>query len=112
MQIGMSRHLAIWRGYEASTASCWNPQGSVPSHLGWEKEGLVSVRAALRGMGDLPPQRITKSTPIASMPRLYASQTSGWFGQVVQRSDDGGVTWNAVRKQVHLPRRSRNTSMV
>ena len=27
--------------------------------------------------------------------RIYASQTSGWFGQVVQRSDDGGVTWNA-----------------
>ncbi len=25
--------------------------------------------------------------------RLYASQTSGWFGQVVQRSDDGGRTW-------------------
>jgi photosystem II stability/assembly factor-like uncharacterized protein len=25
--------------------------------------------------------------------RLYASQTSGWFGQVVQRSDDGGKTW-------------------
>jgi len=25
--------------------------------------------------------------------RLYASQTSGWFGQVVQRSDDGGLTW-------------------
>lgn len=28
--------------------------------------------------------------------RIYASQTSGWFGQVVQRSDDGGLTWNAV----------------
>jgi photosystem II stability/assembly factor-like uncharacterized protein len=28
--------------------------------------------------------------------RIYASQTSGWFGQVVQRSDDGGATWNAV----------------
>ena len=28
--------------------------------------------------------------------RLYASQTSGWFGQVVQRSDDGGRTWNPV----------------
>jgi photosystem II stability/assembly factor-like uncharacterized protein len=26
--------------------------------------------------------------------RLYASQTSGWFGQKVQRSDDGGKTWN------------------
>jgi len=25
--------------------------------------------------------------------RLYASQASGWFGQVVQRSDDGGLTW-------------------
>jgi photosystem II stability/assembly factor-like uncharacterized protein len=28
--------------------------------------------------------------------RLYASQTSGWFGQVIQRSDDGGKTWEAV----------------
>ena len=27
--------------------------------------------------------------------RLYASQTSGWFGQVIQRSDDGGKTWAA-----------------
>ncbi len=26
--------------------------------------------------------------------RLYASQTSGWFGQIVQRSDDGGKTWH------------------
>lgn len=25
--------------------------------------------------------------------RLYASQTSGWFGQQIQRSDDGGATW-------------------
>ncbi|MEW6280916.1 MAG: exo-alpha-sialidase [Candidatus Eremiobacterota bacterium] len=28
--------------------------------------------------------------------RIYASQTSGWFGQVVQRSDDGGKTWEPV----------------
>jgi photosystem II stability/assembly factor-like uncharacterized protein len=28
--------------------------------------------------------------------RLYASQSSGWFGQVVQRSNDGGKTWDAV----------------
>jgi photosystem II stability/assembly factor-like uncharacterized protein len=26
--------------------------------------------------------------------RIYASQTSGWFGQIVQRSDDGGKTWH------------------
>ena len=28
--------------------------------------------------------------------RLYASQSSGWFGQQIQRSDDGGKTWNPV----------------
>lgn len=28
--------------------------------------------------------------------RIYASQTSGWFGQIVQRSDDGGSTWEPV----------------
>lgn len=28
--------------------------------------------------------------------RLWASQVSDWFGQVIQRSDDGGKTWDAV----------------
>jgi photosystem II stability/assembly factor-like uncharacterized protein len=28
--------------------------------------------------------------------RIYASQSSGWFGQMLQRSDDGGKTWEAV----------------
>jgi photosystem II stability/assembly factor-like uncharacterized protein len=28
--------------------------------------------------------------------RLYASQSSGWFGQMIQRSEDGGKTWEAV----------------
>ena len=26
--------------------------------------------------------------------RIYASQTSDWFGQIIQRSDDGGKTWH------------------
>jgi len=26
--------------------------------------------------------------------RLFASQTSSWFGQIIQRSDDGGKTWS------------------
>ncbi|HVB06759.1 MAG TPA: sialidase family protein [Acidimicrobiales bacterium] len=30
--------------------------------------------------------------------RLYASQSSGWFGQIIQRSDDGGATWEPVGK--------------
>ncbi len=28
--------------------------------------------------------------------RLFASQSTSWFGQMIQRSDDGGATWVAV----------------
>jgi hypothetical protein len=28
--------------------------------------------------------------------RLYASQSTGWFGQLMQRSNDGGKTWEPV----------------
>jgi hypothetical protein len=31
--------------------------------------------------------------------RLYASQSSGWFGQVIQRSNDGGQTWEPAGNQ-------------
>src|SRR5467141_3706604 len=34
-----------------------------------------------------------KGSPV-NPDRIYASQTSAWFGQVIQRSDDGGKTWN------------------
>jgi hypothetical protein len=33
-----------------------------------------------------------KGSP-ADPDRIPASQTSGWFGQIVQRSSDGGKTW-------------------
>ena len=36
-----------------------------------------------------------KGSPV-NPDRLYASQSSGWFGQVIQRSDDGGQTWAPV----------------
>ena len=36
-----------------------------------------------------------KGSP-ANSNRIYASQTSGWFGQVMQRSNDGGATWETV----------------
>ena len=39
-----------------------------------------------------------KGSP-ADPDRLYASQSSGWFGQMVQRSCDGGKTWEAVGNQ-------------
>ena len=35
-----------------------------------------------------------KGSP-ADPDRIYASQSSGWFGQVIQRSSDGGKTWEA-----------------
>ena len=36
-----------------------------------------------------------KGSP-ADPERIYTSQSRGWFGQVIQRSDDGGRTWDAV----------------
>jgi hypothetical protein len=36
-----------------------------------------------------------KGSP-ADPDRIYASQSSGWFGQVVQRSDNGGKSWETV----------------
>ena len=36
-----------------------------------------------------------KGSP-AEPDRIWASQSTGWFGQLVQRSDDGGTTWEAV----------------
>jgi photosystem II stability/assembly factor-like uncharacterized protein len=39
-----------------------------------------------------------KGSPVDAN-RLYASQSSGWFGQMIQRSDDGGRTWRPVGNQ-------------
>ena len=50
----------------------WNVSG--PHFGGWEMYHL-------------------KGSP-ADPNRIYASQTSGWFGQIIQRSDDGGKTWH------------------
>ena len=49
----------------------WNIRG--PHFAGWELYHL-------------------KGSPVEP-DRIYASQTSGWFGQIIQRSNDGGKTW-------------------
>lgn len=36
-----------------------------------------------------------KGSPV-NPDRIYASQCSAWFGQLIQRSDDGGKSWNPV----------------
>jgi hypothetical protein len=56
------------------TRASWDVQG--PLFAGWE---IYHV----------------KGSP-ADPARLYASQSSGWFGQQIQRSDDGGATWEPV----------------
>jgi hypothetical protein len=39
-----------------------------------------------------------KGSP-ADPQRIYASQTSDWFGQVIQRSNDGGENWEPVSNE-------------
>ena len=56
------------------TRSSWDVRG--PFFEGWEIYHL-------------------KGSPVDPN-RIYASQSSGWFGQVVQRSDDGGASWAPV----------------
>ena len=36
-----------------------------------------------------------KASPVAP-DRIFCSQSNGWFGQLIQRSDDGGATWTPV----------------
>ena len=36
-----------------------------------------------------------KGSPV-DQSRLYAAQSTGWFGQLIQRSDDGVATWEPV----------------
>ncbi len=55
----------------------WDVQG--PHFGGWEMYHL-------------------KGSP-ADTNRIWASQSTGWFGQLMQRSDDGGKTWEAVGKE-------------
>jgi photosystem II stability/assembly factor-like uncharacterized protein len=56
------------------TRKQWNVSG--PHFAGWEIYHL-------------------KGSPVDPN-RIYASQSSGWFGQMIQRSNDGGRTWDAV----------------
>src|SRR5258708_19395468 len=49
----------------------------------WDVSGLTW------GGGEIYPPKGSPADPN----RLYASQSSSWFGQVIQRSNDGGKTW-------------------
>jgi len=51
-----------------------------------------------------------KGSP-ADPDRIYASQTSSWFGQVIQRSDDGGNTWSQPGEEDDGDRSSGNAGL-
>ena len=57
-----------------------------------KRERVGRQRPALRGLGDLPPQGLAGRSRTGSTRR----SRSGWFGQMIQRSDDGGKTWEPV----------------
>ena len=56
------------------TRKAWSVSG--PHFAGWEMYHL-------------------KGSP-ADPNRIYASQSSGWFGQIMQRSSDGGKAWETI----------------
>jgi hypothetical protein len=68
--------------------------------VGTRKGAFILTSDASRGSWDVSGPHFAgwevyhlKGSP-ADPNRIYASQTSGWFGQVIQRSDDGGRTWH------------------
>jgi photosystem II stability/assembly factor-like uncharacterized protein len=75
---------------------------SVRLLVGTRKGAFVISSDATRGVWEIDGPHFAgweiyhlKGSP-ADPDRIYASQSSSWFGQVVQRSDDGGRTWEAV----------------
>ena len=68
--------------------------------LGWHKKGaFILTSDGRRSQWGISGPHFAgweiyhvKGSPVEPN-RLYASQTSGWFGQLIQRSDDGGETW-------------------
>ena len=72
-----------------------HPEGRLRVDLRRQTPGLGRARVHC-----LPGWEIyhVKGSP-ADPDRLYASQSTGWFGQLIQRSDDGGAMWETVGNQ-------------
>ena len=75
---------------------------SVRVLVGTRKGAFVLESDGKRGKWDVSGPHLSgweiyhlKGSP-ADPNRLYASQSSSWFGQVMQRSNDGGKTWETV----------------
>jgi photosystem II stability/assembly factor-like uncharacterized protein len=72
---------------------------SVRVHVGTRKGAFILTADGKRSQWNISGPHFAgweiyhmKGSPVEPN-RIWASQTSGWFGQVIQRSDDGGETW-------------------
>ena len=72
---------------------------SVRVLVGTRKGAFIMTADGKRSKWDISGPHFTgwevyhmKGSP-ADPNRIFASQTSGWMGQVIQRSSDGGKTW-------------------
>ena len=70
--------------------------------VGTHKGAFVITSDAKRKQWDISGPHFTgwdvyhvKGSPVDPN-RIYAAQNTGWFGQIIQRSEDGGKTWNPV----------------
>src|ERR1035438_9780065 len=89
---------------DVSGPSCWaRPKGAGVSGVrvlaGTRKGAFVLTSDGTRKQWEVSGPHFAgwevyhvKGSP-ADPGRLYASQSSSWSGQVIQRSDDGGATW-------------------
>jgi photosystem II stability/assembly factor-like uncharacterized protein len=94
-----------WLKRRAKTdADCQKEEGmsTVRLLVGTRKGAFVLTSDAKRARWDISGPYFggweiyhLKGSP-ADPHRLYASQSSGWFGQQIQRSNDGGQTWESV----------------
>ena len=84
-----------------------NEEGRVYSERGWQAQRLEGEGPVFAGWE----MYHLKGSP-ADPNRIYASQCSGWFGQLIQRSDDGGATWNPGGQQICLRRHAGHAPVV
>ena len=76
---------------ESSEGAGWDAEGRVCADVGWKARKVGGERPHFAGWEIYH----LKGSPVDPN-RLYASQSSGWFGQMMQRSNDGGKTWEPV----------------
>lgn len=86
----------------AATAGETNQMSSVRVLVGTRKGAFILTADGTRTSWDIQGPFFggwelyhLKGSPVDPN-RIYASQGTGWFGQLMQRSDDGGKTWAAV----------------